>query len=59
MLLKNDQVLPLSKQIKSIAVIGPNADDQSLARYRYGPSAVESVTVLQGIRKLLGDGCSS
>ena len=56
-LLKNDrEVLPLSKQIKSIAVIGPNADDPSLARYRYGPSAVESVTVLQGIRRLLGAG---
>lgn len=56
-LLKNErQVLPLSKQIKSIAVIGPNADDRSLSHYRYGPSAVESVTVVQGIRKLLGDG---
>jgi beta-glucosidase len=55
-LLKNENnVLPLSKQIKSIAVIGPNADDPSLARYRYGPSAVESVTVLQGIKDLLGD----
>jgi beta-glucosidase len=55
-LLKNDKnVLPLSKQIKSIAVIGPNADDQSLSHYRYGPSAVESVTVLQGIKNLLGD----
>jgi beta-glucosidase len=56
-LLKNErQLLPLSKQIKSIAVIGPNADDQSLSHYRYGPSAVESTTVLQGIKKLLGDG---
>ncbi len=56
-LLKNERnVLPLSKQIKSIAVIGPNADDQTLTHYRYGPSAVDSVTVLQGIRKLLGDG---
>ena len=56
-LLKNDQnVLPLSKQMKSIAVIGPNADDPSLARYRYGPSAVESITVLQGIKDLLGAG---
>ena len=54
-LLKNDQnVLPLSKQIKSIAVIGPNADDPSLARYRYGPSAIDSVTVLEGIKNLLG-----
>ncbi len=56
-LLKNDgAVLPLSKQIKSIAVIGPNADDQTLTHYRYGPSAVESVTVLQGIKKHLGNG---
>ncbi len=54
-LLKNEQnVLPLSKQIKSIAVVGPNADDPSLARYRYGPSAVDSFTVLQGIKNLLG-----
>jgi len=56
-LLKNDrEVLPLSRQIKSIAVVGPNADDPSLARYRYGPSAVGSVTVLQGIKNLLGAG---
>lgn len=54
-LLKNDRnVLPLSKQIKSIAVIGPNADDQTLTQYRYGPSAVASVTVRQGIQNLLG-----
>ena len=54
-LLKNDRnVLPLSKQIKSIAVIGPNADDQTLTNYRYGPSAVQSVTVKQGIQNLLG-----
>jgi beta-glucosidase len=55
-LLKNDKnILPLNKQIKSIAVIGPNADDQSLTNYRYGPSAVTSVTVRQGIQNLLGN----
>src|SRR5258706_3937234 len=48
-------ILPLSKGIKSIAVIGPNADDDSTARYRYGPNAVKGVTVLEGIRtKLAG-----
>ena len=37
-LLKNNKnVLPFSKQIDSIAVIGPNADDDSLTHYRYGP----------------------
>jgi beta-glucosidase len=54
-LLKNDKdVLPLSKQIKSVAVIGPNADDAGLVQYRYGPSAVPGVTVRQGIQNLLG-----
>src|SRR5881392_2277052 len=55
-LLKNDRgALPLSKEIKSIAVIGPNADDDSLTRYRYGPNAVKGVTVLAGIKTKLGD----
>ena len=54
-LLKNDKnVLPLSKQIKSVAVIGPNGDNPALVQYRYGPSAVSSVTVRQGIQNLLG-----
>jgi beta-glucosidase len=56
-LLKNDKdILPLSREIKSIAVIGPNADDDSTARYRYGPSAVKGVTVLEGIETKLGNG---
>lgn len=54
-LLKNTaNTLPLSKQLKSIAVIGPNADDNSLNQYRYGPSAIDGVTVLEGVRQLLG-----
>jgi len=55
-LLKNDRnALPLSKDIRSIAVIGPNADDDSLTRYRYGPNAITGVTVLQGITNKLGN----
>lgn len=55
-LLKNDRnALPLSKEIHSIAVIGPNADDDSLVRYRYGPNQVTGVTVLAGIKNKLGD----
>src|SRR5882672_7203882 len=54
-LLKNDHnVLPLSKAINSIAVIGPNADDDSSTQYRYGPSGVRGVTVLEGIKNKLG-----
>lgn len=55
-LLKNDRnILPLSKQIASIAVIGPNADDDSTAQYRYGPSGLKGITVLEGIKQKLGD----
>src|SRR2546421_5693470 len=55
-LLKNDKnVLPLNTEIKSIAVVGPNADDDSTARYRYRPSGVKGVTVLQGITAKLGN----
>lgn len=54
-LLKNDaNTLPLSKRLRSVAVIGPNADDNSINRYRYGPSAVDGFTVLEGVKKLLG-----
>src|SRR5437870_4702288 len=56
-LLKNDHnALPLRKDLQSIAVIGPNADDDSLTRYRYGPNGVKGTTVLQGIRNKLGSG---
>ncbi|HEX3146214.1 MAG TPA: glycoside hydrolase family 3 C-terminal domain-containing protein, partial [Pyrinomonadaceae bacterium] len=55
-LLKNDHnALPLSKEIRSIAVVGPNADDDNLNRYRYGPSQIKGTTVLQGIKNKLGD----
>ena len=54
-LLKNDHnALPLGKDLHSIAVIGPNADDDSLTRYRYGPNGVKGTTVLEGIQKKLG-----
>jgi len=54
-LLKNEKgILPLSKEIRTIAVIGPNADDDSTARYRYGPSGLKGVTVLEGIKNKLG-----
>src|SRR5256714_6007191 len=50
-LLKNEKnVLPLSKQITSIAVVGPNADNDGNTQYRYGPSGVKGVTVVEGIK---------
>ena len=54
-LLKNEKnVLPLSKAINSIAVIGPNADNDSNTQYRYGPNGIKGVTVLAGIKNKLG-----
>ena len=54
-LLKNDGgVLPLSKVIRSVAVIGPNADDDTNTKYRYGPLGVRGVTVFEGIKRKLG-----
>lgn len=54
-LLKNDKnILPFSRGIHSIAVIGPNADDDSNVRNRYGPSGVKGVTVLGGIKSKVG-----
>src|ERR1700749_2651370 len=55
-LLKNEKnVLPLSKEINSIAIIGPNADDDGNTRHRYGPNGVKGFTVLEGIKNKLGD----
>jgi beta-glucosidase len=53
-LLKNDhQILPLSRDIKSIAVIGPNADnaDALLGNYNGIPRA--PITILEGLRNRL------
>ncbi len=56
-LLKNDKnILPLDKNIRSIAVIGPTADNRSNLTYRYGVSrAGNGMTALDGIRKKFGD----
>jgi len=53
-LLKNDRLLPLSRNVGTIGVIGPTADEiMSLLGNYYGtPSA--PVTVLQGIREAAG-----
>ncbi|MDZ4808740.1 MAG: glycoside hydrolase family 3 C-terminal domain-containing protein [Bacteroidota bacterium] len=53
-LLKNEKdVLPLKQNIKTLAVIGPNADDEEvlLANYNGLPSAI--ITPLEGLKKQL------
>jgi beta-glucosidase len=55
-LLKNDDdLLPLRKDLKSIAVIGPLADNREAWWSRYGPQHLDFVTVLDGLRQEFGD----
>ena len=51
-LLENHNVLPLSKGIKTLAVIGPNADDIELLNGNYGgtPTKEHQHSLLEGIR---------
>ncbi len=55
-LLKNDHgALPLKKDIKKVAVIGPNADNVDVQYGNYNGSPVNPVSVLDGIKEKLGD----
>lgn len=55
-LLKNDGLLPLDKsEIKTIAVVGPNADSVVALRGNYNGDASNPVTILQGIRNAAGE----
>ncbi|HLR33107.1 MAG TPA: beta-glucosidase BglX [Fodinibius sp.] len=55
-LLKNEEVLPLSKEIESLAVIGPLADNKQelLGPWSAAGRWQNIVTVLQGIRQKVG-----
>lgn len=54
-LLKNENnTLPLSKKIKKIAVVGPNADNRISVLGNYNGNPSEIVTVVDGIKKKLG-----
>lgn len=46
-------LLPLSKSLRSIAVIGPNADERTQLICRYGPANAPIKTVYQGIKERL------
>jgi beta-glucosidase len=56
-LLKNqNNFLPLSKaNLKNVLVTGPLANDTATSMSRYGPSHTKVVTVLEGLRKYLGN----
>jgi beta-glucosidase len=56
-LLKNENnTLPLKKDLKTIAVIGPNADNAEVMYANYNGTPSKFVTPLQGIRNKVGAG---
>ena len=55
-LLKNDGILPLDlNKYKTIGVIGPNADSRIALWGNYFGTSSENVTLLQGIKEVVGD----
>ena len=55
-MLKNNGILPLDKsKLKSVAVIGPNADSIDALRGNYYGTSAHYVTFLDGIREELGE----
>jgi len=56
-LLKNaGSILPLRKDLRTIAVIGPNADDTEVLLGNYNGIPSDPVTPLRGIRETVGPG---
>lgn len=56
-LLKNSGILPLdANAIRSIAVIGPNADSRRALQGNYEGTASEQITVVEGLRRVVGEG---
>ncbi len=55
-LLKNERrILPLSDSCRTIAVVGPGADEAALGDYTTNTEKSHVVTVLEGIRQLAGE----
>jgi len=50
-LLKNDGVLPLAKNHKKVAVIGPNADDEMVLFGNYNGFPSKAYTVFDGVKE--------
>jgi beta-glucosidase len=55
-LLKNkNNILPLSKNIKTIAIVGPNAEDSTMLWANYNGFPSSTTTILKGIRNKIPD----
>lgn len=53
LLQNNNNVLPLSKNIGKVAVVGPNADDSQMLWGNYNGTPAKTVNILEGIKSKL------
>jgi beta-glucosidase len=53
LLQNNNNILPLSKSVKKIAVIGPNADDEPMLLGNYNGFPSSTTTILEGVKTKL------
>lgn len=54
-LLKNNNTLPLNKNIRKIAIVGPNANDSTMLWANYNGFPTHTETILAGIRNKVPD----
>jgi beta-glucosidase len=56
-LLQNrNNILPLSKKLQKVAIIGPNADDSPMLWGNYNGTPASTINILEGIRSKLSPG---
>ena len=53
LLRNNNNILPLPKSIKKIAVVGPNADNEPMLWGNYNGRPIRTITILNGIKSTL------
>lgn len=56
LLTNKNNVLPLTKSIRKVAVLGPNANDSVMLWANYNGFPTKSVTILEGIKNKLPEG---
>ncbi|EHQ25311.1 glycoside hydrolase family 3 domain protein [Mucilaginibacter paludis DSM 18603] len=54
LLQNNNNILPLSKSIGKLAVIGPNANDSQMLSGNYNGTPLRTINILEGIKTKLG-----
>jgi beta-glucosidase len=55
-LLRNNGILPLDREkLRTVSVIGPNADSEEILKGNYNGTASVKYTLLEGIREALGE----